>query len=78
MRVNFATADDGARAPDGYEAKSDSLEFAPGTTTRTITINAKGDRRREWEEVFYVNLSGAVGAVIQTGQGTGTVRDDDR
>ena len=38
----------------------------------------KGDRTRESEEVFYVNLSGAAGAVIQSGQGTGVVRNDDK
>ena len=78
VSVNFATADYGARAPDDYEARSGSLDFAPGTTSRTITVNVKGDRTRESEEVFYVNLSGATGAVIQTGQGTGVVRNDDQ
>ena len=78
VSVNFATADSGARAPDDYEARSGALDFAPGTTSRTITVNVKGDRTRESEEVFYVNLSGAAGAVIQTGQGTGVVRNDDK
>ncbi len=78
VSVNFATADSGARAPDDYEARSGALDFAPGTTSRTITVNVKGDRTRESEEVFYVNLSGATGAVIQSGQGTGVVRNDDR
>jgi probable HAF family extracellular repeat protein len=78
VSVNFATADSSARAPDDYEARSGALDFAPGTTSRTITVNVKGDRTRESEEVFYVNLSGATGAVIQSGQGTGVVRNDDR
>jgi probable HAF family extracellular repeat protein len=78
VSVNFATADSGARAPDDYEAKSGSLDFAAGTTSRTISVNVKGDRTRESEEVFYVNLSGAAGAVIQAGQGTGVVRNDDK
>jgi probable HAF family extracellular repeat protein len=78
VSVNFATADSSARAPADYEARSGALDFAPGTTSRTITVNVNGDRTRESEEVFYVNLSGATGAVIQTGQGTGVVRNDDR
>ena len=78
VSVNFATADSSARAPDDYEARSGALDFAPGTTTRTITVNVRGDRTRESEEVFHVNLSGAVGAVIQSGQGTGVIRNDDR
>ena len=78
VSVNFATADSSARAPGDYEARSGALDFAPGTTSRTITVNVKGDRTRESDEVFYVNLSGATGAVIQSGQGTGVVRNDDR
>ena len=78
VSVNFATADSSARAPADYEARSGALDFVPGTTSRTITVNVKGDRTRESEEVFYVNLSGATGAVIQSGQGTGVVRNDDR
>ena len=78
VSVNFATADSSARAPDDYEARSGALDFAPGTTSRTITINVNGDRARESEEVFSVNLSGATGAVIQSGPGTGVVRNDDR
>ena len=77
VTVNFVTADGYARAPEDYEAKSGSLDFAAGTTSKTITVNVKGDRTREWDEVFYVNLSGAAGAVIQAGQGTGVVRNDD-
>ena len=78
VSVNFATADAGAKAPDDYEAKSGALDFAPGTTSRTIAVNVKGDKARESEEVFYVNLSGATGAVIQSGQGTAVIRNDDR
>jgi hypothetical protein len=77
VTVNFVTADGYARAPEDYEAKSGSLDFAAGTTSKTITVNVKGDRTREWDEVFYVNLSGAAGAVIQAGRGTGVVRNDD-
>jgi Calx-beta domain len=78
VSVNFATADSSSRAPDDYEARSGALDFAPGTTSRTITVNVKGDRTRESEEVFYVNSSGAVGTVIETGQGTAVVRNVDR
>ena len=78
VSVNFATADSSARAPDDYEARSGALDFAPGTTSRTITVNVKGDKARESEELFYVNLSGATGALIHTSQGTGVIRNDDR
>ena len=38
--------------------------FAAGQTTQTITVLVKGDRTREAQEVFYVNLSGATGGYI--------------
>ena len=78
MSVNFATADGSARAAEDYEGKSGAVDFAAGTTSKTITVNVKGDRTRESDEVFYLNLSGAAGALIQAGQGTGVVRNDDR
>ena len=64
--------------PSAISESSRSLDFAPGTTSRTITVNVKGDRTRESEELFYVTLSGAASAVIQTGQGTGVIRNDDK
>ena len=36
------------------------------------------DRKVEWQEVFYLNLSGASGAFLASSQGTGVVRNDDR
>jgi hypothetical protein len=41
-------------------------------------VLVKGDKVREFEETFSVNLSNAVAAFIAVGQGTGTVRNDDR
>lgn len=78
VTVNFATQDYGAHAGEDYEATSGSIAFAAGEITKTITVNVKGDRIVEWEEVFYVNLTGASGAVISNGRGYGTIRNDDK
>jgi probable HAF family extracellular repeat protein len=78
VSVNFATQDYGAHAGDDYEAASGTVAFAAGETARTITVNVRGDRIVEWEEVFYVNLTGASGAVISNGRGYGTIRNDDK
>jgi hypothetical protein len=72
--TNFATADSAARAPADCEARYGALDFAPGTTSRTVTVNVKGDRTRESEEVFLRESLSATGAVTQSGQGTGVVR----
>ena len=78
VSVNFATQDYGAHAGEDYIAASGSIAFAAGETTKTITVNVRGDRIVEWEEVFYVNLTSASGAVISNGRGYGTIRNDDK
>jgi probable HAF family extracellular repeat protein len=77
VTVNFTTANGTAKASEDYNATSGALTFAPGETTKTITVVVKGDRKREADETFFLNLTGAVGAVIQDGQGKGTIRNDD-
>jgi hypothetical protein len=77
VTVNFATADGSALAPSDYFSQSGTLMFAPGDTTETITIVVQGDTLDENNESFFVNLGGAVGAVIADGQGVGTIIDND-
>jgi len=43
-----------------------------------VTVNVNGDRKVEWQEVFYVNLSGGSGAFVSSSQGIGVVKNDDR
>jgi hypothetical protein len=46
VTVNFATANGSARKNDNdYVAKNGKLTFAPGETSKTITISVKGDRK---------------------------------
>jgi probable HAF family extracellular repeat protein len=78
VAVNFATADGSARASGDYAAQSGVLTFTAGETSKIVTVNVVGDRTREGDEVFYVNLSSASGAFVATSQGTGVVRNDDR
>jgi probable HAF family extracellular repeat protein len=82
VSLNFVTANGSAKSGEDYIATSGSLSFAAGQTSKTITVSVKGDRLREAQEVFYVNLSGAVGAYIPQSwgvniQGTGVVKNDD-
>ena len=43
VTVNFATQAQQATAPADFEAKSGTLTFAPGQTSKIVTINIKGD-----------------------------------
>jgi hypothetical protein len=78
ISVNFATVNGTAKTSDNdYIAQSGSLYFAAGQTSQTIQIVIKGDTRKEKNETFQVKLSGANGATISDGQGTGTIVNDD-
>ena len=63
VSVDYATADGDATVAGGdYLAKSGTLTFAPGETSKTFTVTVKGDRLGESDESFLVNLVGAAGA----------------
>jgi chitinase len=73
----FATANGSAKSSEDYDAKSGTITFAVGETSKTISVFVKGDKKREAQEVFYVNLSSAGGGFILDSQGTGVIRNDD-
>jgi glucose/arabinose dehydrogenase len=61
-----------------YLPTSGRLTFTPGDTTKTITVSILGDVLDEPNETFAVNLANATGdAVINDGQGIGTITDND-
>jgi probable HAF family extracellular repeat protein len=79
VTINFATADGTATAGSDYDAKSGTLTIPAGHLIRTIGVTLRGDRKREPNEVFYMNLTNpSAGAIIADGQGVGTLRNDDR
>lgn len=77
VTVHYATANGTAVAPQDYAATSGTLTFEPGQTSRTISIAINGDRKREADENFSVNLSNAVGATIHDADATVTILSDD-
>ena len=77
ITVRYQTVDGTAKAKDDYSATSGTLTFQPGQTSRTISVSIKGDRKREADEAFTVQLSNAVGAPIEDGSATVTIRNDD-
>ncbi|HYE63971.1 MAG TPA: Calx-beta domain-containing protein, partial [Pyrinomonadaceae bacterium] len=71
------TADGTAAAGSDYEAASGTLTFAPGETSKGITVVVNGDTAVEPDETFTVNLSDPTNATISDAQGTGTITNDD-
>ena len=77
MSVDFATANGTAVQPGDYTLSSGTLTFAPGETSKTITVAVKGDLLDEVHETYLLNLSNASNATIADAQGLGTITDDD-
>jgi hypothetical protein len=77
VTVQYATADGTATAGSDYTATSGTLTFAPGETSRTITVGVLGDTAVEGTETFVVNLTSPVNATIADAQGVGTILDND-
>jgi hypothetical protein len=77
--MSFRTVDGTARTIDNdYVARSGTLTFAPGETSKTITITVKGDSKREGNETFYLDLFGlGANALFTKSRGIGTILNDD-
>jgi probable HAF family extracellular repeat protein len=79
VTVSFKTTDGTAKTSDqDYVAKTGMLTFAPGETTKTITIEVKGDSKKESDETFYLDLSGnSFNSLFTKPRGIGTILNDD-
>lgn len=80
VTVSFSTLDDTATTADhDYEADADTLTFAPGETSKTITVKVDGDTKHESDEKFDVVLFNAANAKLskQNYKGVGTITNDD-
>jgi hypothetical protein len=77
VTVQYRTVDGSASSQSDYTSTSGTLTFQPGQTSRTIAVPIKGDRKREPNETFTVQLSNAVGATINDAVATATILNDD-
>ena len=77
VTVAYATAHGTAGAAD-YIAASGTLTFSPGQTSKSLAIATNADFKNENTEVFYLNLTApSSGLAIGSGQGTGSIFNDD-
>jgi hypothetical protein len=77
VTVRYATANGTATAPNDYAAVNGLLTFNPGETTKTISVQVKGDLLKEPNETFKLNLSAPTKATLADGLGIGTVINND-
>ena len=67
-----------AAASSDYQPRISTLTFAPGETTKTISIAVYGDRTIEPDETFQLVLSDPTGnALISDPLGVGVIVNDD-
>jgi hypothetical protein len=78
VSIHYATADGSATVAGGdYQAASGALTFAPGETSKIITVLVNGDRDYEGQESFFVRLSNPTNAFVADATGVGTILDDE-
>ena len=75
VTVQYATSNGTATGGDDYVATTGTLTFAPGETSKTISVVVLGDTVAEGAESFLVTLSSPTGATVGDGIGTGTITD---
>ena len=77
VTVQYETANGSALAGSDYTAKSGSVTFNPGETSKTVTVSVVGDDIIEADEDFFLNLLSATNASIDGSQGVGMIINDD-
>jgi len=75
--VAYSTADGSATAGSDYVATSGTLTFAPGETSKSVSVDLVNDAVHEDAESFSLALSSPVGATLGTAQANANVIDDD-
>ena len=73
VTVDYATVNGTAVAGEDYFATNGTINFAPGETQKTITVNTTGTSYLDRDEYFNLNLSNATNATIENNRGQGTI-----
>lgn len=79
VTVRWSTANGTAKASSDYVAARGEARFEPGQTSTTVDVWVRGDRTREADERFFVELSSPVGATLSptAGRAEGLILNDD-
>jgi uncharacterized repeat protein (TIGR01451 family) len=78
VTFDIATANSSAVAPGDFTAKTLTGQTIPaGSSTYTFDVLVNGDLTPESDEIFFVNVTNAVNAIVTDGQGQGTIVNDD-
>jgi hypothetical protein len=73
VTVSYSTADGSARQPGDYTPASGTISFAPGSTSKTVSVSTLADGIKEPAETFALNLASPVNATIADGSAIATI-----
>ena len=77
VSANYATSDLTAQDPTDYQAASGVVSFAPGETSKQVTVLVNGDTQVEPNETFQVFLYNLQNAGVGKVTAVGTIVNDD-
>ncbi|MDQ3665003.1 MAG: hypothetical protein M3410_00155 [Acidobacteriota bacterium] len=75
--VKYATANGTATQGSDYTNTSGTVTFAPGVTTKIVSVPIINDAIDEFNETFTMNIQSASPGIITRAQSTVTILDDD-
>ena len=77
VTVAYATSNGTAKAGQDYVARTGTLTFAAGETSKVVHVQVTGDTAVEANETVRLTLSSPTGAAIKDGSAIGTIVNDD-
>lgn len=78
VSVAYATANGTATTADAdFSGTSGTIIFAPGETSKAVSVSVAGDRKIEFDETFQLVLSRSANAQITRKAATCTIRNDE-
>jgi len=75
--VSFATSNGTATAGTDFVANQGTLSFAPGQTSKTVSVTINGDSEIEPTEDFFLNLTNPTSATLARSSAKGQIVNDD-
>ncbi len=75
LSVDYATSDGTATAPGRYTASTGTVTFAPGETTKQVTVATVADSPQQPDQYFTLTISNAQHVTIGVPSAVGTVHD---
>ena len=83
LNVSYATSPNTAKAGSDYQHTTGTVTFMPGELAKTVNVTVIGDKVKEGNETFFLDIRNATShlddnkVIIGKGRAVGTIRNDD-